>query len=172
NSIIFFGGGGWVVPPNPVQPQEPIPGENPPQEGVPQETIPQENPPKVTTPKETPKAGTVKVPTGGTVEVSKPPQHGKVTIEKSGKWIYTPDPGFIGEDKFSIKVTKPDGTEEEVLIEIDVEKIPLGASQVPSADNGGSGKELPKTGESSKVGFYLAGLSLVLLGLVLRRKTV
>ncbi len=84
-----------------------------------------------------------------------PPENGTVEFDEDGNWKYTPNPGFKGKDKFVIR--HPDGTEE--LIEIDPEDIPLGTV-------------LPKTGEGSKIGYYITGLLLVLLGLFLRRKIV
>jgi len=97
------------------------------------------------------------------------PGHGKVTITKDGKWVYTPDPGYIGKDKFTIIVTDENGNEEEILIEIDVEEVPKGTVTEPG-NNSNKPTQLPKTGEDSAFPIYLAGGSLVLLGFVLTRR--
>ncbi|WP_018212678.1 Cna B-type domain-containing protein [Desulfitobacterium hafniense] len=154
-----------------TKPQEPLPEETPPQENIREGNPPEEDAMKITTPVETPKKGKVEVPPGSTAEVGEPPLHGKVTVDEEGQWHYTPDPDFVGKDHFSIRLIKPDGTEEDILIEIDVEEIPLSVPEAPAAAQGGQG-QLPKTGESSQAGFYLAGLFLILSGLALRRKTV
>lgn len=71
-----------------------------------------------------------------------------------------------------------DPTEEELILE---GEIPIGGPGTPSPPASGKDKKevtgdenakgkLPKTGESSKVGFYLAGLALILGGLFIRRK--
>lgn len=91
------------------------------------------------------------------VEIEEEPENGTVEIDEDGNWKYTPDPGFTGEDKFVIKVTKPDGSEEEIVIIIDVDDIPLGTP------------DLPKTGVDSKLPQYLAGLLFIAAGLLLRR---
>ncbi|MGO4375180.1 LPXTG cell wall anchor domain-containing protein, partial [Paenibacillus sp. MCAF20] len=92
-----------------------------------------------------------------------------VTVTPDGKWVYTPNPGFIGKDKFSIIVMNENGEEEELFFEIDVEEIPQGGgtAQAPDVD------ELPKTGDSSNLPFVALGASLVLIGAALRlnRKT-
>lgn len=141
-----------TVPTEPVEPTVPTDPEEP--------TIPEEQPTvKEETPKETPKEGEVEVPEGSDPKVKNPPENGTVTIDEDGRWKYTPNPGFVGKDRFTIIIKHPDGTEEEIFIEIDVEDVPLGTV-------------LPKTGEGSKLGYYLTGLLLVLLGVFLRRKTI
>jgi LPXTG-motif cell wall-anchored protein len=100
------------------------------------------------------------------------PAHGKVTLTPNGKWVYTPDPGFIGKDKFTIIVTDKDGNEEEIVIEIDVDEVPKGTvtSDPDGKDKGGKPAVLPKTGEDSPLPIYLAGGSLIILGYVLSRR--
>lgn len=143
----------------PTGPEEPtVPTEPPTNPEEP--TIPEEQPTvKEETPKETPKEGEVEVPEGSDPKIKNPPENGTVTIDENGKWKYTPNPGFVGKDRFTIIIKHPDGTEEEILIEIDVEDVPLGTV-------------LPKTGEGSKLGYYISGLLLLLLGIFLRRKIV
>lgn len=141
-----------TVPTEPEEPTVPTDPEEP--------TIPEEQPTvKEETPKETPKEGEVEVPEGSDPKVKNPPENGTVTIDEDGRWKYTPNPGFVGKDRFTIIIKHPDGTEEEIFIEIDVEDVPLGTV-------------LPKTGEGSKLGYYLTGLLLVLLGVFLRRKII
>lgn len=108
------------------------------------------------------------IPLGGVPSLGDEPSHGKVTI-KDGKWIYTPDPGFIGKDKFSIIVTDENGNEEEIFIEIDVDEVPKGTITEPG-DKDNKPTQLPKTGENSALPIYLVGGSLVLLGVVLSRR--
>jgi LPXTG-motif cell wall-anchored protein len=135
--------------------------------------VPQVTPPvqQQTTNEDIPIEG--EIPLGGIPSVGDEPGHGKVTITKDGKWIYTPNPGFIGKDKFTIIVTDENGNEEEILIEIDVEEVPKGTVTEPGdkGDKGGNKPTtLPKTGEDSPLPIYLVGGSLVLLGFVLTRR--
>ncbi|GGF81857.1 hypothetical protein GCM10010912_28700 [Paenibacillus albidus] len=124
-----------------------------------------------TTTEEVPIEG--EIPLGGIPSIGEQPAHGKVTFTDNGKWIYTPDPGFIGKDKFTIIVTDEDGNEEETEIEIIVEEIPLGTVTDEPGNGKGKGNKsaiLPQTGEESPLPLYLAGAALVILGLVLTRK--
>lgn len=105
-----------------------------------------------------PKEGEVPVPEGGKPGVKTPPDNGKVDIDENGKWTYTPDPGFIGKDQFTVIVSTPEG-DEEFTIDIDVEEIPLGTS-VP--------ENLPQTGQRSPTLYYGIGFLLMLLGGYLR----
>lgn len=91
-----------------------------------------------------------------------PPKGGTVEFDEDGNWKYTPNPGFTGKDSFVLK--HPDGTEE--LIEIDVD-APLGGTD---ADEKAS--TLPKTGQVGSILIYLAGLFFIVVGIVLRRRTV
>ncbi len=151
--------------PKDPDPKDPEPKDPDPKDPEPKDPDPKDPEPKdpieETTPKETPKEGEVDVPEDGTPEIVTPPDNGTVIVDENGKWTYTPNPGFVGKDKFAIKIIHPDGTEEEILVEIDVEDIPLGGIDV-----------LPKTGEGSSIAYYIAGLILVLLGVFLRRKFV
>ncbi len=109
----------------------------------------------------TPKGGEVPVPEGGTVTKGEEPKHGTVTVDKDGKWTYKPDPGFVGKDKFTVIVTGPDGEEEEILIEIDVERVPLGTI----GGGKGKGQGLPKTGEQLHWSYFLIGIAACLTGI-------
>ncbi|MEK4472830.1 collagen binding domain-containing protein [Paenibacillus sp. FSL R7-0048] len=131
--------------------------------------VPQVTPPvqKEITNEDVPIEG--EIPLGGVPSLGDEPGHGKVTITKDGKWVYTPDPGYIGKDKFTIIVTDENGNEEEILIEIDVEEVPKGTVTEPG-NNSNKPTQLPKTGEDSAFPIYLAGGSLVLLGFVLTRR--
>ncbi|MCH4888813.1 LPXTG cell wall anchor domain-containing protein [Acidaminobacter sp. JC074] len=88
------------------------------------------------------------------LEVETEPEHGSVEVDENGKWTYTPDEGYEGDDAFTIKVTTPEGEEEIIYIEIDVEETPQGAVI------------LPQTGQSMPWFNYMFGGFLVLLGSV------
>jgi len=105
------------------------------------------------------------VPLGGVPSIGEKPENGKVTITSDGKWIYTPDPGFIGKDKFTIIVTDEEGDEEVTVIEINVEEVPRG-----TVDDPGSPAKLPQTGEKSPFPLYLLGGGLIILGYILNRR--
>lgn len=91
-----------------------------------------------------------------------PPTKGTITFDEDGNWIYTPDEGEKGTDTFTI--VHPDGREETITINLD--DIGIGTIEVTA-------ETLPKTGSVSNLGFYLAGLSMIFLGIFLRkRKTV
>lgn len=185
------GGGGGGYDPGPSTPTDPKPGNpkdpetpvdpNPETPGKPNPEKP--NKPatpgeKVKTPKETPVQGDANVPEGSEAKIGKEPEHGKVTIDPNGKWTYTPNPGYVGEDSFTVVVTDAAGNEETVHYDVLVEKLPAGGNGEVSAGNGphpgpgsGSGQTLPKTGEDSHLMMQLTGLGLVALGIVfLRRK--
>ncbi|WP_042169960.1 SpaA isopeptide-forming pilin-related protein [Paenibacillus gorillae] len=121
-----------------------------------------------TTPKDTPIEGEIEIPDGSIPTQGIPPEHGKVTIGLDGKWVYTPDKGYVGKDRFSIIVTDEDGNEEEIWIEIDVLNPLGGLNGSPDVN------QLPKTGESSYLGLQLFGIALIALGAILffRRKSV
>ncbi|WNS40916.1 SpaA isopeptide-forming pilin-related protein [Paenibacillus sp. MMS20-IR301] len=116
------------------------------------------------------------IPLGGIPEITVQPSHGTVVVTPDGKWTYTPDPGFIGKDKFTITVTDEDGNEQDVIIEVGVDEVPTGS--VTNTDNGtdtdSGGKtlpgNLPKTGEDSPLPLYLLGGGLIVAGIVLARK--
>lgn len=150
-----------VVPP--VTPEEPKEPENPPV--TPETPVTPEPPNKpeaptipVTTPEDTPVNGGVTVPDGGKPDIKVPPTNGTVTIDDKGNWTYVPDPNYKGKDEFTITIINPDGTEEDIIIEIDVEEVPLGAVDIPT---------LPKTGEASPWIFYIIGIIAVLAGISL-----
>lgn len=105
-----------------------------------------------------PKEGEVPIPEGGKPEIKTPPKNGTVKVDENGKWTYTPDPGFIGKDKFTVIVSTPDG-DEEFTIDIEVEEVPLGA---------GIPEHLPQTGQTASTMYYVIGLMLILLGIYLR----
>ncbi|WP_042200133.1 SpaA isopeptide-forming pilin-related protein [Paenibacillus camerounensis] len=113
------------------------------------------------------------IPLGGIPSISEEPAHGKAVLTPDGKWTYTPDPGYTGKDKFTITVTDEDGNEQEVIIEVGIDEIPLGT--VPDSNNGtdsdndnnGLPGNLPKTGEGSSLPLYLAGGALVIIGIIL-----
>ncbi|WP_168123404.1 SdrD B-like domain-containing protein [Paenibacillus sp. HB172176] len=120
------------------------------------------------TPEDTPIELEVDVPPGGTTDIGTPPGHGEVTTTPDGKVIYKPDPGYTGNDEFSIIVKDENGEEEEIWFDIDVEEIPLGNGAIsPDVD------KLPKTGERDYSLLYALGIVLIGGGLLVatgRRK--
>ncbi len=119
-------------------------------------TTPQPPTQTETTPEETPKEGYVEVPGQEVPTVGKEPDNGKVTVDENGKWVYTPNPDFVGKDNFSIIVKNENGDDEEIFFEIDVEPVPLGAPDTEGT--------LPKTGENSSLPFYLLGGAAIAVG--------
>ncbi|WP_171056260.1 SdrD B-like domain-containing protein [Paenibacillus sinopodophylli] len=146
-----------VLPPVNPDPEVPVVPVNPPVE---HEATEQDKPIK----------GHVDIPVDSKPSIGEKPSHGTVTIDDKGNWVYTPNPGYTGKDKFSIIVKDKDGNEEEIFFEIDVE-VPQGG-----IDNGNTitppVSNLPKTGEQSYLLMQILGLSLLLLGVALqfRRK--
>lgn len=184
NRQVSTGGGGGggtppVVPPvtppvvPPVTPPV-VPPVTPPV--VPPVTPPVVPPvtPPITTPENTPIGGQVDIPDEGVPTVVVPPQNGEVTIDEDGNWVYTPNPGFVGEDSFTIVISSPDG-DEEVVIDIEVEEIPLGVVTPPSEEdiNGDlptGVPVLPKTGAIDSTFYYLLGAILIFIGFKIRRR--
>ena len=112
-------------------------------------------PVKVVTNENTPFEGEIDVPEGSTPKGGMDPKNGKVTVTPDGKWTYTPNPGYVGPDRFSIILVHEDGEEEEFWFEIDVEELPLGTIDVPT---------LPKTGENPAWPLQAVGILLLLTG--------
>ncbi|WP_281532814.1 collagen binding domain-containing protein [Anaerocolumna aminovalerica] len=116
------------------------PEENKPEENKPEENKPEENkPPKENKPKENkPKENKPKE------EKQKEPKGGKKTGSKK--------------------------TEEE--FEIDPNGIPLGGKEGENGSNGSGNKDgtekLPKTGENSRIGFYIIGAGMIFTGFALK----
>jgi len=177
------GGGGWTPTPTPeptptptpepTEEPEPTVDPEPTETPEPSETPkPSEDPKKPTKPEskveekttnDKPVKGEVDVPEKGKTSVGEEPKHGTVEVTPDGKWKYTPDKGYKGKDSFTIIVTDPNGNEEEILVEIDVDDVPRGG-----VDAGGKSptKTLPKTGEDSSLPLQLAGLALIAAGVV------
>jgi hypothetical protein len=95
----------------------------------------------VVTPEDTPLGGKVDVPEGSTPSIGDKPNNGSVDIDEDGNWTYVPDKGFTGKDEFTVVITHPDGSSEEIIIVVDVEEVPLGSG------GGDEGVHIPKTGE-------------------------
>jgi LPXTG-motif cell wall-anchored protein len=143
----------------PTPPEEPEPEPEPEPEVV-LEPIPEPEEEKVVkkTTEEVPTGGEIEVPEGTEPKVSTPPTNGTVEIDDTGKWTYTPNPDFEGEDAFTITVEQPDGSEEIIYFEIEVEETPLGFVK------------LPQTGKSIPWANYIGGLFVMLIGVVLLKK--
>ncbi|SHE13268.1 Uncharacterized protein conserved in bacteria [Chlamydia abortus] len=94
---------------------------------------------RVTTPKDTPVSGKIEGedPDGDdlTYEKGKDPKHGTVVVDEDGNWTYTPDPGFVGEDSFTVIVDDGKGGRTEVTIIVEV-KEPNTPPTDPGTDPG------------------------------------
>ncbi len=100
-----------------------------------------------------PAQGEIDLPAGSEISEITQPEHGKVTIDDDGNWIYTPDEDYSGEDTF--KITVRDENDEEREIEI---AIKVGVD----TDNT---DRLPQTG-TLKPSFYIKmGLFLISAGI-------
>ena len=148
--IIFISPDPGPVPPAPEPPKpEPTPEPEPKPEPQPErppveETTDPEKPVDVTPPN---------IPENSKKEIVDPPKHGKIEFREDGKWTYTPEPVFIGKDKFTVKITNEDGEEEIIIIEVDV--IPGGPAV------------LPDTGEESRMMLYVLGFMSITAGITL-----
>lgn len=71
-------------------------------------------PVEIITPKP-PKLGTV---AGYEIKDGDKPKNGTVTGGTNGRWVYTPENGFTGEDEFTVTVTDRNGKIEEVIIKV------------------------------------------------------
>ncbi|MBI9011166.1 MAG: hypothetical protein JEZ08_02980 [Clostridiales bacterium] len=140
--------------PIPEPTPEPTPEPKPVPEPVPEEE-PKEDKVVEKTTEDTPKGGEVEIPEGAKPKVEKPPVNGIVEVDDTGKWTYTPNPGFEGDDSFTIKVENPDGTDEIIYFEIEVEETPLGFVK------------LPQTGDNISWIHYIMGSILMLAGVTL-----
>jgi len=121
-----------------------------------------------TTEQDIPIDGSINVPLGGLSVINKQPENGTATIDPDGHWTYTPNPGFVGTDQITVVIKDEAGNESDLLINVDVRKVPLGSGSSPNKGN--AGEMLPKTGEASHTVVELSGLFLILLGLALHRK--
>lgn len=118
------------------------------------------------TKEDTPKGGKVPVPDGSKTEVGEKPSNGTVKVDDKGKWTYTPDSGYTGKDKFSIIIKHSDGSKEEVVVEIDVDKIPLGNVK-PKPNDTGEDVKIPKTGETIPLGLLPAMIGGITGGIIM-----
>ncbi|MCT4619673.1 MAG: Ig-like domain-containing protein [Marinisporobacter sp.] len=171
------GGGGGSVPKQPDEPKQPE-EEQPnevdeseeqeepkPQEFQEQLEEPQQPDQVKTTQQNIPIGGKIEVSEDSSIKIEKEPEHGQVIIHENGEWEYKPNPDFVGKDTFTITITDENGNEEEIIIEIDVDEIPLGKPDFPK-----NTKTLPKTGEVGNGVFYLVGMLFVFIGIMLKRK--
>ncbi|MGG4340484.1 Ig-like domain-containing protein [Paenibacillus lautus] len=123
-------------------------------------TIPSTNQPpvvsddRVTTEKDTPVSGNVDGtdPDGDPLTYIKgtDPGNGTVTVDPNGKWTYTPNPYFVGEDSFTVIVDDGNGGMTEVTIIVDVTDptAPPNACGVRVALINGSFEEPPGPGSN------------------------
>ncbi|MGE7825096.1 Ig-like domain-containing protein [Paenibacillus sp. NPDC093718] len=63
----------------------------------------------------------------------KQPGNGTVIVKPDGSWIYTPDPGFVGEDRFTVIVDDGKGgkTEVEIIVDVTDTTTPPSTNQPP-----------------------------------------
>lgn len=94
------------------------------------------------------------------IEVIDPPKHGVIVIE-DGVVKYIPDESYQGDDEVVIKITRKDGTEELITIEITNDLVPSGPI-VP----------IPQTGIVDNLLIYLALALVSLLMFVINRQKV
>lgn len=135
-------------PEKPKVPEKPVTPPEPEKPVIPPGPSPEPGP-------EPEEEGEIEIPDEEIPLVSVPPKNGKVTVDENGKWTYTRDPGFTGEDSFVIRVTHPDGTYEDILVEIP----PLGSAEFATDK-----KKNPKTGIASNNMVYLVSGSMLLAG--------
>lgn len=60
---------------------------------------------------------------GLTASLASPPSHGRLNLRPSGSFVYTPEPGFSGSDKFHYRAH--DRTEESQLATVDINVNPV-----------------------------------------------
>ena len=149
------------VDPGPTDPKDP-PKEEDPDKPVDPENPDPEDPENLETPDPT-DPDRPRVPEEFVELVPNPPTKGTITFDENGNWIYTPNPGATGEDTFTIII---DGVPQTITINLD--DIPLGTTEITKETLA----KLPKTGAASNLGFYLGGLSLIFLGIFLRKRKV
>lgn len=125
--------------PKPEEPAEPTPEPEP--TPIPREDIP---------------TGVLEIPDGDVPKVVVPPKNGKFEFD-GHTWRYIPNPNFYGKDKIELKITRPDGSEYEEVILIDI-PIPEGDVTLPQTD-----------GIPAWV-FVIGGLGLFAAALWLKRK--
>jgi len=112
-----------------------------------------------TTPQDQAREGMVEVPEGSVARIGDFPSNGTATIDEVGNWVYTPRPGFSGEDRFTIIVRNADGTEEEVTLIINVEEPGL----QPEGDGQDSNAPIstPRTAGAALASLYSLWLMLI-----------
>jgi uncharacterized repeat protein (TIGR01451 family) len=148
-----------IIPEEPVDPEDPEDPEEPVDPEDPEEPLDPEDPIDSEEPEG---EGSVvyepEDPENEIIELVDPPKNGEVSIE-DGKVTYTPDETYDGEDEITIKVTKEDGTEEIITIEINEDLVPLDDLV-----------ELPDLGVETNRPLYFIIAIISALGLVLTRK--
>ncbi|MDR9852065.1 Ig-like domain-containing protein [Paenibacillus sp. VCA1] len=72
----------------------------------------------------------------------KDPEHGTVTVNPDGTWTYTPDPGYVGGDSFTVIVDDGKGGKTTVTITVDVKE----PATNPGTDPGTSPGTTPNPG--------------------------
>lgn len=119
-----------------------------------------------TTPQDEAREGVVEMPAGSVARIGDFPSNGIATVDDDGNWVYTPRPGFSGEDRFTIIIRNADGSEEEVTLIINVEE-PV---TQPEGDGRDAGTTIstPRTAGMALASLYSLWLMLA-ASFVLRR---
>lgn len=157
-----------ITPPTtPTTPDTPITPNTPP-------TTPDTPPTTIIpdkTPKDTPKQGKIPNNPEDTIKITNPPKNGIVKVDKDGNWKYTPKKNFVGKDSFKVVVEKPDGTQEEVTVEIDVEDPPLGpvTPEEEISEDVPTDTTLPTTGVKQDNYYILLGAMSILLAFLSKK---
>lgn len=109
----------------------------------------------VTTPNNTPLTGIVNGmdPDGDLLTYAKgtDPKHGTVAVNPNGTWTYVPEPGYVGEDSFTVIVDDGRGGKMESKITVDVTETitptpPANQPPTASGENVTTEKDKPATG--------------------------
>ncbi|MDO4764558.1 MAG: Cna B-type domain-containing protein [Eubacteriales bacterium] len=147
--------------PTPKPEPEPKPEEpKPTPEPKPEEPAPTPEPTPEPTPNPVPESpsteGELDIPDGDVPQVVVPPKNG--IIEFDGRhWKFTPDPKFYGKEKIQIIIKRPDGSQYEEIIEIDV-PVPQGVTT------------LPQTSGIPKLYYFLCGILFFAGAIFIKRK--
>ncbi|MFE5322738.1 collagen binding domain-containing protein [Paenibacillus sp. NPDC056579] len=111
----------------------------------------------------------VPVPTPGAVPPTDPKQPEKETIIDGDIKVPLGPPPVVkpenGQD--TAQPGQPETNHPEIIVDVEPQEVPLGS---PQPDTGAPAATLPKTGQSSPVYVQAAGIALILLGFMLRRK--
>lgn len=98
----------------------------------------------------------IKKPTD-VVSIAREPEHGTVLLVEEGIWEYIPY-GLPKKDSFQLKIIHPDGSNELITIDVDVE-----VEEVPEGT-------LPKTGQQNHLVYYMLGMLMASIGIFIQKR--